>query len=509
MIVEGWSRQAGAETDHRGVGESARSYRYGVRKGHTFNMEIRSYELTDAERQTYRRYASLPLPRHTSYPIVPFWIDRGAADFRDDLERSASEHRPLSLYAHIPYCERLCYYCACTKEIVPPGKHQLHDPAEALLDGLAVEAGRFAAVIGSGQVEQVHFGGGSPTFLRPGQLERLWGILTQHFQIAPNAEIAIEVDPRITTLEHLQAVRQLGFNRVSLGVQDFDGKVQQAVNRIQPFEQVERMVGWCRDLGFTSINFDLIYGLPFQTLESMADTIEKSLSLSPDRIAFYRLAVIPEIFRWQKVFRRRDLPAGDLPLELNLLAVNRFLDAGYEFIGLDHFAKPQEALAQARRDGSLRRTFQGMTTGKSLDILGLGPSAISQLADAFAQNRKESGSWREAIATDFASERGLRLSKDDRLRRELMDQLYGHGRIDKRALENRFDVVFDEYFKNERDQLRELVDQGLVRDGKDGICLTIPLGRLLARVVAALFDSYLPPGAFRQGVGADQASKIG
>jgi oxygen-independent coproporphyrinogen-3 oxidase len=307
----------------------------------------------------------------------------------------------------------------------------------------------------------------------------------------------------------MQTLRGLGFNRVSLGIQDFDPVVQKAVNRIQPYDLVERVVGWCRSLGFHSVNFDLIYGLPFQTVARMADTLDKTLALGPDRVAFYRLAVIPEIFRWQNVFRPADLPAGELSLELNLLAINRFLDAGYEFIGLDHFARPNEALAQAGREGTLRRTFQGMTTGKPLDILGLGPSAISQLDTAFAQNIKESGPWQQAVQTDLATERGLRLSPDDRLRRELLQQLYGYGRIDQRLLEREFGIVFETYFAGEIERLEHLVADGLVQRNAEIIRLTEPLGRLLVRVVAAVFDRYLPPEAFQGGLSPQRASKVG
>jgi oxygen-independent coproporphyrinogen-3 oxidase len=371
------------------------------------------------------------------------------------------------------------------------------------------EVGQFADLVEEGIVHQIHLGGGSPTFLSPGQLYCLWDILIRHFAIADDAEIAIEVDPRITTLEHLRTLHDLGFDRVSLGIQEFDPVVQRAVNRLQPYEQVERTVGWCRALGFTSINFDLIYGLPFQTLKSIADTLEKTVRLAPDRIAFYRLAVIPEMFRWQKTFSPQDLPTGDLSLELNLMGINRFLDAGYEFIGLDHFAKPGEALSQARQQGALRRNFQGMTTGKDLDVLGLGPSAISQLDDAFAQNHKDRMEWHCSLTDGLATERGLRLSEDDRLRRELMQQLYGYGRIDKRGLESRFRIVFDDYFAKERHDLLELIDEGLVQEDADTIRLTVPLGRLLVRVAAAIFDSYLPPQAFREGLSASQASKVG
>jgi oxygen-independent coproporphyrinogen-3 oxidase len=468
-----------------------------------------TYRLTDAQRLIYRRYAGLALPRHTSYPIAPAWTtDYGPADLRDELRRSAAEGRPLSLYVHVPFCERLCWYCACTKEIVPAARRKQHDPSDALLAGLEVEAGRFAALLGA-PVRQVHLGGGSPTFLSPQGLRRLWASLAGRFAIAPDAEIAVEIDPRITTREHLETLRELGFNRVSLGIQDFDPKVQKAVNREQSFELVERVVGWCRQLDFVSVNFDLIYALPFQTVEGMAQTLDKTLALAPDRIAFYRLAVIPEIFRWQNVFRPADLPSGDLPLELNLLAINRFLAAGYEFIGLDHFARPDEELAQARRQGALRRTFQGMTTGKGLDVIGLGPSAISQLDGGYAQNHKTTADWHRAVADDFATERGLRLSDDDRLRRELMQQVYGHGVIDKRSLEERFGIVFGDYFADELKRLGELIDEGIAENDDEAVRLTEPLGRLLVRVVAAVVDRYLPPTAFREGLAPQQSSRVG
>jgi oxygen-independent coproporphyrinogen-3 oxidase len=468
------------------------------------------YRLTESERDVYRRYAGLALPRHTSYPISPVWTTAyGPAEFRADLGRSAADRRPLSLYVHVPFCERLCYYCACNKEIVSPGKRREHDPGDDFLAGLEEECERFAAIAGPGEVHQLHLGGGSPTFLSAGQLERLWSILTRRFALAAGAEVALEIDPRITSRGQLQTLRGLGFNRVSLGVQDFDLRVQQAVNRVQPFALVEQSVGWCRELGFDSVNFDLIYGLPFQTIDSMTATLRQVVALAPDRIAFYRLAVIPEIFRWQNVFGASDLPAGDLPLELNLLAINRFLAAGYEFIGLDHFAKPAEGLSQARGNRSLHRNFQGMTTGKELDVIGLGPSAISQLATALAQNLKQSGGWRSGVAADFATERGLRLSTDDCMRRELMQQLYGYGAIDKRSLESRFGIRFDDYFAAERLRLSDLVDDGLVALDDDVIRLREPLGRLLVRVVAAVFDHYLPAEAYRDGLDAGLSSKVG
>jgi oxygen-independent coproporphyrinogen-3 oxidase len=466
--------------------------------------------LTRDERQTYLRYACLALPRHTSYPIASEWHDDyDANQFRADLYRVGNERRPLSLYVHVPFCERLCYFCACTKEIVPQRRRTRNDPAPVLLDGLEAESDHFAQAAGTGTVHQLHLGGGSPTFLSPPQLERLWGILSNRFVLARDAEIAVEVDPRITTREHLETLRALGFNRISLGIQDFHPQVQRLVNRIQPFALVERFVEWCRSLHFESINFDLIYGLPLQTIATMADTLDKTIALSPDRIAFYRLAVIPEMFRWQRVFRPSDLPTGELALELNLLAINRFLEAGYEFIGLDHFAKTTEALSRARDAGTLQRNFQGMTTGKSLHVLGLGPSAVSQLDESFAQNKKATLEWRDLVDQTFATERGRRLTADDRLRRELLQQLYCRGTIDKRKLEAAFGIAFNEYFADELVRLRTLVDDGLVVNEPDALDLTTPLGRLLVRVVAAVFDRYVPATAFREGLPTRRASRVG
>lgn len=466
--------------------------------------------LSARERQVYRRYAELALPRHTSYPISPVWSPHyGPGAFRQSLRESAEQGRPLSLYVHIPFCERLCYFCACTREIVPAAKRREHDPSAELLRGLEIEAAMVSELAGPRAVRQVHLGGGSPTFLHPEQLAQLHAILKRYFRLAPEAEVAVEIDPRITTREHLQTLRSLGFNRVSLGVQDFAAVVQRAVNRVQPFETVERVVAWCRELSFASLNFDLIYGLPFQTPETMTDTLAKVLILAPDRIAFYRLAVIPEMFRWQNTFHEEDLPAGELPLELNLLASSVFQSAGYEFIGLDHFAKPGESLARALREGSLQRNFQGMTTGKSLDLLGLGPSSISQLDGAFAQNCKTTAEWRQRVTEDLATARGLRLTTDDRLRRELMQQLYGRGVIEKRALEQQFGIAFDEYFALELLRLDGLADDGLLAVRPDRVALTAPLGRLLVRVVAAAFDAYLPPDAYREGLPPQFASRVG
>lgn len=470
----------------------------------------RDVQLTPEQRQVYRRFAGLALPRHTSYPIAPIWTEGyGASEFRQELERLGKAQRPLSLYAHVPYCERLCYYCACSKEIFAGERRAVADPVPALLEGFRIEAERISALAGAAEVKAMHWGGGSPTFLEAKSLETLFNLFHSRFRFAPDAEIAIEIDPRITSLQQLETLKRLGFNRISLGVQDFDPNVQAAVNRIQPYEVVERVVNECRSLGFKSINFDLIYGLPFQDLKSLADTLEKTIRLAPDRIAFYRLAVIPEIFRWQNKFVAADLPSGEASLDLNLLAINQFQNAGYRFIGLDHFAKPEEGLSRAAEEGSLQRNFQGMTTHRELEIVGFGPSAISQTTRCFAQSHKTTEAWAKAVRGDFATHRGMWLSDDDRLRQALLQELYGLGTITKRALENEHAVVFDDYFKDELDRLTDLTQLGIIEVGPDQIRLTEPLGRLLVRVVASVFDKYLPREAYRNGLSPEQASRVG
>ena len=469
-----------------------------------------SFTLSPDDRRTYLRFCDLALPRHTSYPTVPAWTTGfTGADLAAEVRGIPSHGNGLSLYVHVPFCEKLCYYCACTREIIPSSRRSQCDPAEAFLDHLAIEAERWKPMLASVPVRQVHLGGGSPTFLSSTQLERLWSILTGCFAIDHSAEIAIEVDPRITRYDQLRRLRQLGFNRVSLGVQDFDARVQQAVNRNQPFDLVARMVSWCRVLEFSSISFDLIYGLPYQTLASMERTLDLVLALEPDRVSFYRLAVIPEMFQWQKAFSRADLPSRELSLDLNLMAINRFIESGYEFIGLDHFARHGDSLARALGDGTLRRNFQGMTTGRDLEILGLGPSAISQLACAYAQNAKTTVQWQSLVSAAPATVRGLRLSADDCLRRELLQDLYCYGLVDKRRLERRFAIDFDTIFAEEMTRLDELEEIGLVWRDADHIGVTTPLGRLLLRVVAAVFDRYLPPEAYRTGIEPQLASKVG
>lgn len=473
-------------------------------------MTAPTYQLSPEQREIYRRFADLALPRHTSYPIAPVWRDDfSPTSYRRELERLGEAGEALSLYVHVPYCERLCYYCACTKEIIAPSVRQMRDPVPALLEGIRHEADLIGQYVRNGEVKAMHWGGGSPTFLSSPDLRALHDIFKSRFHFAADAEQAIEIDPRITTAEQLSTLRSLGFNRISLGIQDFDPAVQAAVNRIQPLETVERVITECRALGFSSINFDLIYGLPFQTLDSLRSTLDHTIRLNPDRIAFYRLALIPEIFRWQRTFVAEDLPTGEVSLDLNLLAINRLREAGYRFIGLDHFAKPAEGLSLAAREGELQRNFQGMTTHGSLSIVGFGPSAITQTGGCFVQSQKTTEEWLTALKSDLPVRRGLELSLDDQIRRELLQQLYGHGAIQKALSEEKFKINFDAYFRDELSRLRVLQDLGMIRLSASAIELTEPLGRLLSRVTASVFDKHLPPDAYLKGLPANLASKVG
>jgi oxygen-independent coproporphyrinogen-3 oxidase len=453
-----------------------------------------TYELPESDVLTYLKYAKQTLPRHTSYPATPYWQEDFPLHTVQEALADLQKHKQdLSLYFHIPYCRQLCFYCACTKEIYPEERQKKHDPRESLLTGLLQEMDAYAKRLQGNTVHQIHLGGGTPTFLSPQQLQRLFEAIRSRFSIAESAEIAVEIDPRVTSFEHLQILREAGCNRVSLGVQDFSETVQKAVQRIQSYEMVERTVQQARDLGFSSINFDLIYGLPFQTLDSIKHTLEQTLKLSPDRIAFYRLSLIPELFKWQKSFRREHLPSERENIAIFLCALNMLTEGPYEFIGLDHFAKKEESLSASLQDGTLRRNFQGMTTGKSLAIIGMGPSAVSQIPGKFFwQNKKTSEAWHAALASEsFVFEKGIKLSEDDRIRQELIHELYCYGYLDGSALHERTGVDMKSYFESEIQSLSSLEQDGILSVSKEGITLSPVLGRLLVRLVASYFDRYL------------------
>jgi oxygen-independent coproporphyrinogen-3 oxidase len=424
-----------------------------------------------------------PAPRYTSYPTAPVWReDFGAAELGAALaEISQRTGEPLSLYVHIPFCREMCTYCGCNVIVSK-------DPvkAERYVDSLTAELELLAAQLGQRRtLARLHFGGGTPTSLSEAQLERLWHAIVSRFEIVPGAEIAIEIDPVATTPGQLDLLAGLGFNRVSFGVQDFDPEVQRTVRRIQTVEETGRMVERARAHGIKSVNFDLIYGLPRQTSESWARTLAEVVSLSPDRMAVYSFAFVPEARPNQRVLPVADLPTGRRKLELFALAHDTFLDAGYRSIGMDHFARPDDELARARDEGRLWRDFQGFTPWRAADTVGVGASAISTIHGAIAQNEKRLTPWAEAIAAGrLPVERGVPVSAEDRRRRDVIISLMCNDAAD-------LGPDAEGTFAPELAQVDALAAEGLLEREGGRITLT-QMGRLFSRNVAMIFDAHLP-----------------
>jgi oxygen-independent coproporphyrinogen-3 oxidase len=440
-----------------------------------------------------------PGPRYTSYPTADRFGDFGAPELDALLarRRAAAESgsaAPLSVYVHIPFCEALCYYCACNKIIT---KH--HERAGPYLDALEREIALVAGRIGPARtVSQLHFGGGSPTFLSDAEITRLMTALRREFPLAADAEVSIEVDPRTVTTARLAHLREQGFNRVSFGVQDFDADVQQAVHRVQSFEMVGDLIRDARALGFVSINADLIYGLPRQTPESFARTIAQMTVLRPDRIALYAYAHLPQRFKPQRRIAAADLPAAPDRVGMLGTAMAGFLAAGYEYIGMDHFALPQDALAVARREGRLQRNFQGYSTRPDCDLVGLGVSAIGRLADGYYQNAKTLPEYYEALENDrLPVARGLVLDRDDRVRRDIIMALMCQGRIDDDTLERAHGLRLRRDFAPELERLERLAADGFVEIDTDAVRVT-PAGWYVVRAVAMAFDRHLQADASRE-----------
>ena len=443
----------------------------------------------DVSIELLRRY-NVPGPRYTSYPTAPVWTDGfSTRDYEEILAASqtAVSPAPLSLYLHIPFCETLCYFCACT--VVITGNHSVEEPYLALLereiDWVAGRAGEDREVV------QLHWGGGTPTYFSPDRISRLAAKLAASFRFSPHAEVGVEVDPRVTTEAHLEALRNAGFNRLSMGVQDFDPAVQKAIHRIQPFEETRALVAAARGMGFDSINMDLIYGLPLQTVDSFRSTIDDILAIGPDRLAVYSYANVPWLKKHQKLLEPQ-LPGDHEKFEIFLTALARFTQAGYEYIGMDHFARPDDELARARRSRTLHRNFQGYTTKAGTDLVGMGVSAIGAIGDAFVQNRRELADYRTAVERDGAATfRGFRLSFDDRVRRAVIGNLLCHGVVVVSEIELDFGIDFPRYFADSLARLAACAEDGLVEISPDEIRAT-PLGRIFLRNLAMAFDSYLP-----------------
>lgn len=429
-------------------------------------------------------------PRYTSYPTAPVWGDGyGPGDFRRDLAREdVTPTDGLSVYVHVPFCRSLCHFCACNKVIT-----RKEDLPARFLDTIEreVEAVR-AAVRAPRPATQIHWGGGTPTHLTPEQVTRLHAAVTAHFPAAEGAEISIEVDPRVTTPEHVAALREAGFNRISMGVQDFDPRVQEAIHRIQPVEETAALVESSRAAGFESVNFDLIYGLPYQSEATFAQTLERVLELRPDRLALYSYAHVTWVAKQQRGFERKDLPSPEVKIRIFLAALRRFLEAGYRFIGLDHFAEPDDELSQALADRTLRRNFMGHTTQAGVDLIGLGPSAISELRGAYAQSHRELPAWQEAVASGgLATRRGHVLTQGDVERRWVIGRIMCHAEVRATEFEAEFGHRFATAYAAELASLEPAVHDGLVCRADDGSLQVTPLGRLLVRNVAMAFDAYL------------------
>ena len=446
-------------------------------------------ELTDAMLRRLDR----PGPRYTSYPTADRFVEAfGPEAYRQALAQRATGATvggvpPLSLYVHIPFCESVCYYCACNKVIT---KH--HDKAAEYLDVLAQEVALNVAQLGRGQaVSQLHLGGGTPTFLSDDELTRLMTLLRENFRIAPGAEVSIEVDPRTASPQRLAHLAAIGFNRLSFGVQDFDASVQQAVHRVQSFESVRDLMQAARELGFESINADLIYGLPKQTPESFARTIAQIAELRPDRIALYAYAHLPQRFKPQRRIVIEQLPPPEHRVSMLGQALAGFVGHGYTYIGMDHFALPNDALAVAKRQGRLHRNFQGYSTQPDCDLIGLGVSAIGRMGVTYSQNAKTLDEYYDAVRQgQFPIVRGLALTRDDLVRRAVIMALMCQGRVLFESIELAHLISMKDYFRAELDEMAELQDLGLVTMSPEGIQVTAT-GWYFVRAVAMVFDRHL------------------
>ena len=438
-----------------------------------------------------RRY-DRPGPRYTSYPTAPlFDTGFGEPEFLEQARRSNQEliPRPLSLYVHVPYCHSPCFYCGCNRLITrDPEKGRCY--VERLLSETELVAPRFDR---DRPVVQLHFGGGTPNFLSPEQLAAIVRKLGDHFSFVAtcNRDFSIELDPRHVEPGDVAEYAEAGFNRASIGVQDFDRDVQRAINRIQGVEETALVIDDCRHAGFRSVNMDLIYGLPRQTCKGFELTLDTVIAMRPDRLAIYGYAHLPHAFKAQRQIRAEDLPDAETRLRLLQLAVDRLQEAGYRYIGMDHFALPGDDLAVAESSGGLHRNFMGYTTHAECDLVGLGLSAISHIGDSYSQNWRDLGTWEAAIdAGRLPVWRGLTLTADDRLRADVIGQLMCRSEIDIEDVERRFGVGFEAYFPDVLPELRCLAGNGLLVMHPSRIAVT-PRGRFLLRIIAMCFDGYL------------------
>ena len=434
----------------------------------------------------------VPGPRYTSYPTADRFVEAfGEADYVQALAQRHSgtvgKQLPLSLYVHIPFCESLCYYCACNKIIT---KHK--ESSAQYLHYLGKELELHTQHLGRGQaVSQLHLGGGTPTFMSDDELRQLMAMLRAHFAFVPGGEYSVEVDPRTVDDKRLAVLAELGFNRLSFGVQDFDPAVQKAIHRIQPAEQVFKLVETSRRLGFESVNVDLIYGLPLQTSESFERTLAQINALRPDRIALYAYAHLPERFKPQRRIHAEELPSGGQKVAMLSRSLEALTDAGYVYIGMDHFALPGDALAVAKRQGRLHRNFQGYSTQADCDLIALGVSSIGRMGATYSQNAKTMEEYCDLLDQGhFPVVRGLALTRDDLIRRSVIMALMCQGHLQFEAINLAWLIDFKTVFAKELQQLQAMQEQGLVQLSDTGIQVTA-MGWFFVRGVAMVFDRYV------------------
>ena len=431
-----------------------------------------------------------PGPRYTSYPTAPlFSAEYTARRFEHDLiENNRDSSAPLSLYLHIPFCDTLCYFCGCTTIIT-----QNREKISEYLIALKKEIDHAASFIGKERkVVQMAWGGGTPSYLTPDEISGLTQFIRERFSFSDNAEISVEIDPRELTFAHLKAFIESGTNRLSLGVQDFNEDVQKAVNRIQPETLTQQVFQWSRELGIKSINVDLIYGLPMQTVASFQTTLEKVIAMSPERIAVFNFAFVPWMKPHQKLLNLDQLPTAEAKLHLLQLTINTLIDAGYVYVGMDHFAKPTDELAREQKRKTLHRNFQGYSIKAGADLFGFGMSAISHFGTAYAQNAKDLPSYYGAIHSGhFPTVLGYTMTQDDEVRKFVIMRLMCDLELDKRDVERRFEIVFDEYFSDAMIKLKEFIPLGLLSLEQDRVVVS-DSGRFVLRNIAMCFDAYLP-----------------
>ncbi|MEW6195278.1 MAG: oxygen-independent coproporphyrinogen III oxidase [Bacteroidota bacterium] len=431
-----------------------------------------------------------PGPRYTSYPTAPQFNESFTPEkYLDEIIRTNNEAAPpdLSLYFHLPFCDTLCYFCGCNM-IITRNRGRIKDYIKYLKNEIDLLRTYLTT---DRKAVQLHWGGGTPTHLDPDEITDLISYINQSFEFKPNAEEGCEIDPRGLTKEHLEALRSGGFNRISMGIQDFNEKVQKAVNRIQPEEMTRQVVNWVRELGFHSINLDLIYGLPFQSVETFAKTVDAIIDISPERIAVFNYAHIPWMKKHMALIKPEDLPVPEEKLQILKMTIEKLTGAGYVFIGMDHFAKPDDELTISLREKKLYRNFQGYSTHAGTDLYGMGITSISQIGRCYSQNVKKENEYFASLNNEtFAIERGIYLTDDDVLRRHVITKIMCDFELDFESVERKFNIEFEKYFAKGLEGLVDFLADGLV-ELKNRKLIVTQMGRLLIRNIAMNFDWYI------------------